>query len=54
MHSTKHSNHELTPPHPPVIQISVGGIYFNDILVGRFVISQTPENNAVVHTSRSL
>ncbi len=24
-------------------------IYFNDILMDRFVISQTPENNAVVH-----
>ncbi len=41
-------------PHPPTIRISVGGIYFNDILMGRFVISQTPENNAVVQTSRSL
>ncbi len=37
-------------PHPPTIQISVGGIYFNDILMGHFVISQTPENNAVVQT----
>ncbi len=25
-------------PHPPTIQISIGGIYFNDILMGRFVI----------------
>ncbi len=41
-------------PHPPTIQISVDGIYFNDILMDRFVISQTPENNFVVQTSRLL
>ncbi len=29
---------------------SVGGIYFNDILMDRFVISQTPENNVVVQS----
>ncbi len=39
MHSTKRSNHNLAPPHPPTIQISIGGIYFNDILMSRFVIS---------------
>ncbi len=38
-------------PTPPTIQISVGGIYFNYILMGRFVISQTPENNAEVQTN---
>ncbi len=55
MHSTKRSNHDLAPPHPPTTRISVGGIYFNYILMGRFVISQHPENNnAVVQTSRSL
>ncbi len=54
MHSTKCSNHDLAPPHPPTIRISVDGIYFNDILMGRFVMSQHPENNAVVQTSRSL
>ncbi len=43
--STKHS------PHPPTIQISVGGIYLNDILMSRFVISQTTENNDVVRCS---
>ncbi len=41
-------------PPPPTIRITVGGIYFNDILMGLFVISQTPESNAVVQTSRSL
>ncbi len=40
MHSTKRSNHDLAPPQPPTIQISVGWIYFNDILMGCFVISQ--------------
>ncbi len=56
MHSTKRSNHDLGPrPHPPTIRISVGGIYFNDILMGRFVTSQTPEKKkSVVQTSRSL
>ncbi len=55
MHSTKRSNHDLTPPLPtPPIRISVGRIYFNDILMGRFVMSQHPENKAVVQTSRSL
>ncbi len=53
-HSTKRSNHDLAPPPPPTIQISVAGIYFNDILMGRFVTSQYPENNAVVQTSRLL
>ncbi len=38
-------------PTPLTIQISIGGIYFNDILMGRFVISQTLENNAVVQTN---
>ncbi len=51
MHSTKH-----LAPHPPTIRISVGGIYFNDILVGRFVMSQHPEKSllskrAVVQSS---
>ncbi len=41
----KLSNHKLAPPHPPTILISVGGIYFNDILMDRFVMSQHPENN---------
>ncbi len=47
MHSTKRSNHDLEPSlhHPPTIWISVGGIYFNDILVGRFVMSQHPEKS---------
>ncbi len=53
MRSTKRSNHDRPSP-PPTIRISVGGIYFNDILMNRFVISQTPESNAVVQTSRSL
>ncbi len=34
----KRSNHDLAPPHPPNIWIYVGGIYFNDILMDRFVI----------------
>ncbi len=38
----------------PTRQPFVGGIYFNDILMGCFVISQTPESNAVVQTSHSL
>ncbi len=38
MHSTKPSNHDLDPPHPPTIRIYIGGIYFNDILIGCFVI----------------
>ncbi len=54
MHSTKRSNHELVPPHPPTIRISVGGTYFSDILMGHFVISQHPEINDVVQMSRSL
>ncbi len=41
-------------PHPPIIQISIGGIYFNDILMGHFVMSQIQENNFAVQTSRSL
>ncbi len=40
---------------PPANQSNtVGGIYFNDILMGCFVKSQTPENNVVIQTSRSL
>ncbi len=41
-------------PHSPTILISIGGIYFNNILMGRFVKSQTPENNAKVQMSHSL
>ncbi len=40
-------------PQPPTILISVGGIYFNDILKERFVISQIQENNFVVQMSHS-
>ncbi len=51
MHSTKRSNHDLAPPHPPTIRISIDRIYFNDILMGRFVISQTPGKKSVVQTT---
>ncbi len=37
-------------PPQPTIRIFVGGIYFNDILMGHFVISQIQENNFVVQT----
>ncbi len=44
-------NHAFSPPgnHSNFHR----GIYFNDILMDCFVISQTPENNTVVQTSRS-
>ncbi len=46
-------NHELTlltPNHSNFRKL----IYFNDILMSRFVMSQHPENNFVVQMSRSL
>ncbi len=43
-----------TSPLPTPNHSNLGGIYFNDILMGRFVISQNLENNAVVQTSHSL
>ncbi len=41
------SNHNLAPPQPLTIRISVGGIYLNDILMGRFVISQNPRKTTL-------
>ncbi len=51
-HLNKRSNHDLAPPHPPTILISVGGfiLYSN----GPLCDITTPPKKYAVQTSRSL
>ncbi len=37
----------VAPPHPPTIQMSIGSIYFHDILMSRFVKSQKPRKTTL-------